>query len=158
MTDLKNRPSLDDVERMTPDEVADLPLAQIAALRSDLYEQKGKLSGIEKCIDAAMDDRFGKRARMQNETGTVRLEDEDGLSVKVEIPKRVEWDQNQLADVAATIKREWNDEPGQYLRIKYEVPESAYKHWPDSLRALFEPARTVKAGKPKFTIEHKETA
>lgn len=158
MTDLKNRPSLDDLEQMTPDQVADLPLAQIAALRSDLAEQKGKLAGIEKRIDAAMDDRFGKRARQEVETGSVRLDDEDGLSVKVEIPKRVEWDQAQLASVASTIAQEWGDEPQQYLRVKYEVPESAYKNWPDSLRALFEPARTVKPGKPKFTIEQKETA
>jgi hypothetical protein len=158
MTDLKNRPSLDDVERMTPDQIADLPLAQIAALRSDLYEQKGKLSGIEKCIDAAMNDRFGKRACQQNETGTVRLEDEDGLAVKVEIPKRVEWDQAQLSGTAEKIVREWGEDPRQYLRIKYEVPESAFKSWPESLRKQFEPARTVKPGKPKFTIEQKETA
>ena len=157
MTDLKNRPTLTDVKQMTPDQVADLPLAQIAALRSDLDEKRDEVKQLDSIITAAMEDRFGKRARKRAEIGTVRLDDEDGLSVKVEIPKRVEWDQAQLASVASTIAREWGDEPQQYMRLKYEVPESAYNNWPDSLRALFEPARTVKAGKPKFTIEQKET-
>jgi hypothetical protein len=158
MTDLKNRPTIDDVAQMTPDQVADLPLAQIAALRADLAELKGHVQQVDSIITAAMDDRFGTRARQEAETGTVHLPDEDGLTVKIEIPKRVEWDQHQLASAAAKIRDEWGDDPGDYLRVKYEVSESAYKAWPSSLRALFEPARTVKPGKPKFTIEQKETA
>ena len=158
MTDLKNRPSLDDVETMTPEQVADLPLAQIAALRADLAELKGKVSTIDQIVTAALDDRFGQRARQEQETGTVRLDDEDGLSVKVELPKRVEWDQQTLAGVARQIRDEWGDDPTDYLRVKYEVSESAYKAWPKDLRALVEPARTVQPGKPKFTIEQKETA
>ena len=39
-----------------------------------------------------------------------------------------------------------------YLDVEYSVSESRFNHWPAALRAQFEPARTVKPGKPTFRL------
>ena len=47
---------------------------------------------------------------------------------------------------------------GEYIKIKYDVSESAYKAWPEVIRKEFEPARTVKPGATTVTIVKKEAA
>ena len=155
MTARPTRPTLNDVQHMTPEQVADLPLSQIQALMSDLSDEKARIGSIDAIIHAAMEDRFGLRARAEIQTGTVRVDDEDGLAVKVDIPKRVEWDQKQLELVASDIRNTWGEDPEDYMRVKRDVTETAYKNWPQALKRIVEPARTVKAGKPKFSIEQK---
>ena len=44
------------------------------------------------------------------------------------------------------------DDPSQYVDIAIKVPERKYTAWPESIRAAFAPARTVKTGKPSFRL------
>ena len=77
----------------------------------------------------------------------------DGLFVIVaDVPKRIDWDQDKLAAIVSRI-RQSGDDPAEFVRTSYEVSERAYAAWPSAIRRLFEPARTLKLGKPRYAIE-----
>lgn len=76
--------------------------------------------------------------------------------VTIATAKRVEWDQEQLLRLEATIRDEWKSDPAEFIDRKLSVREGKYKAWPSDLRAAFEPARLVKAGSPTITIQPKE--
>ena len=84
------------------------------------------------------------------DTGTVRLV-EDGVIVIADLPKRVDWDQAQLAALVERIRAE-GDDPAEYVDTAFKVPERKYAAWPSAIRAAFEDARTVKTGKPVFKL------
>jgi hypothetical protein len=83
-----------------------------------------------------------------NDTGTHNRQ-ERGIDIKITIPKTVAWDQEQLTKAVETIKG-WGENPADYVDVKLSVSETKFKAWPPAIRDLFAPARTVKAGKPKF--------
>ena len=89
-------------------------------------------------------------------TGTVRVEVE-GCEVKADLPKKVEWSQAELRKAVATLT-EWQEDPAEYVKTEMSVAEKQYEAWPKRLKALFEPARTVSAGSPKYTIVVREAA
>lgn len=86
-------------------------------------------------------------------TGTTTIVQGD-VEVKVTRPKIVDWDQEALKDIVDMIRSTWNDDPNQYVGVKYSVSENAYNGWPSALRRPFEAARTVRAGATsmKFTV------
>ncbi|MHA6890856.1 hypothetical protein [Ralstonia pseudosolanacearum] len=83
--------------------------------------------------------------------GTVRIDDH-GQTVKCELTNNVVWDQVKLRQLARNIAAS-GDIPEQYMTIAYKVSETKYKNWPDVMRKQFEGARTVRPGKPSFTLE-----
>jgi len=85
-------------------------------------------------------------------TATVNLED---CRLKINIPKKVKWDQNELEALVQKIQ-DSGDNPRDYIKVKYEVPETAYKNWPERIQQAFEPARRVEQGKPTIKIEENE--
>ena len=44
------------------------------------------------------------------------------------------------------------DDPREYVEITFKVPERAYAAWPERIRNAFEPARTVRTGKPTYRL------
>ena len=83
------------------------------------------------------------------DTGTIRFED-GGVTVIADLPKRIDWDQAQ----ARPDRREHRlgrRRPGRVHR-DHAVGLRAQIHGalPESWRKGFEPARTVRTGKPKF--------
>lgn len=48
------------------------------------------------------------------------------------------------------------DDPADYVETTLRVSERAYGAWPPSIRAAFEPARTVKTGKPSFRLQRED--
>src|SRR5690606_27434028 len=100
-------------------------------------------------FNTALEVRYATRAadarRLQmKDTGTVRFSDGD-FTVVADLPKRVDWDQQKLAAIIERI-RATGDDPAQYVDLTVNVPERKYTAWPDAIRAVFEPARTVKTG------------
>jgi hypothetical protein len=146
----------------TPDRIAFLDTDILARLGRELANAKASLTDVEARLGAALDYRFGEEARKRRlaagkDSGRVRLDDGDFVIV-ADQPKRVEWDQQELAAVIARI-RDAGDDPAEYVKTKLEVSERAYGAWPQRIRAIFEPARTVKLGKPSYTIErHQQEA
>jgi hypothetical protein len=83
--------------------------------------------------------------------GTVNLPIE-GVKVKVVVSKKVSYDQDGLKSNRQQLADNGED-PDEYIKVKYDVSEAAYKSWPTSLKKMFEPYRTVEVSKPKIIIE-----
>ena len=83
-------------------------------------------------------------AHERQDTGTVRFDD-GAVTVIADLPKRVDWDQAQLAGLVERISAA-GDDPTRYVDVSFKVPERKYAAWPESIRQNFEPARTVRTG------------
>jgi hypothetical protein len=148
--------TLEQLRAWPPGKVAAQPIEVLSALADSLAEMKAFIADAEARLNAGLDVRFGERARQLRaadgkDSGRVRLG--DGLFVVVaDTPKRVDWDQDKLAAIVARI-RQVGDDPADYVRSTYEVSERVYTAWPSAIRRLFEPARTVRLGKPRYAIE-----
>jgi len=106
-------------------------------------------------IDLALELKYGRRAHqlrlaMGKDSGVVHFDDGQ-VQITADLPKRVEWHQAKLADIARRIA-DSGDDPAEFVEISYRVSETKFNAWPQSLRSAFVPARTVKTGKAKFTL------
>lgn len=151
----ENRPDIDALINLPTGELAAQPVEFLAALQQEIDDAARQLKTITSRFAAALDLRYATRASEARracgkDTGTVRLVDGE-YTVVVDLPKRVEWDQDRLAAVVERI-RAAGDDPTQYVDIAIKVPERKYTAWPDAIRANFEPARTVGHGKASFTL------
>lgn len=96
--------------------------------------------------------------KLFNATGDIgtQTESDDTGRVKFTTGKKVAYDQEGLAVMAGKIRSEWNESPEEYLVIKYDINETAYKNWPTVLQKEFEPYRTVSNGTTSLKIELNE--
>ena len=124
-------------------------------IRPQLAPIKAELSEVEKAIESTVSGPAKANfAAAQKDTGTVHFE-LDGVHVKVTCDKTVKWDQAKLEDIFNKI-RTAGDNPNQYIKTDYKVSETSFKEWPDAVKAVFTPARTVTPGKPKFEFHFNE--
>ena len=89
------------------------------------------------------------------DTGTVRLVDGD-YTIVADLPKRVDWDQGKLAQLARNIA-ESGEDPAEFIDTRLSVSERKYTALPAAWRREFEPARTVGFGKASFKLEPADT-
>lgn len=89
-----------------------------------------------------------KLAETKKDTGTVNFPLE-GVMVKAQVSKTVKWNQEGLAGLCERI-RSAGDNPSEYMKIAYDVSETKFKEWPDTIKNAFSPFRTVVPGKPRF--------
>jgi len=151
----ENTPTPDDLPGLSPQEIAGLPVELLAILQREIDERLKRDKAAKTRLDAALTVRYATRAAEERQaqakdTGTVRFDDGD-FTVVADLPKRVEWDQAQLAAMVERI-RAAGDDPAEYVDIAFKVPERKYAAWPDAIRQGFEPARTVKTGALKVEI------
>lgn len=151
------------MSRLTPEALLDMPASQLSErAATELFDLKllaSDLTALAKAVndhlDHALELRFAEKAqalrRAQGKDFGVTHFDDGGVRVTADLPKRVEWDQTQLTDIAARI-RITGEDPAQYIETSYRVSETKYGAWPESIRAVFEPARTVKPGKSGFRL------
>lgn len=144
-----NTPSIDDLVNLPAGEIAQWPVELLAALQREIDTATKRLKAATARFNSALEVRYATRAadarRLQmKDTGTVRFNDGD-FTVVADLPKRVDWDQHKLAAIIERI-RATGDDPAQYVDLTVKVPERKYTAWPDAIRAVFEPARTVKTG------------
>jgi hypothetical protein len=155
MANLPNRPTLAAIRAMPVAQLAELPGEHLALLQEEAAASLDAARQMKDQLDGAIALRFAGLAEAQRraagkDTGTVRF-DRDGVTVVADLPKKVDWDQTLLAAVVERI-RAAGDDPSQYVDIAIKVPERKYGAWPDSIRAAFAPARTVKTGKQTFRL------
>lgn len=155
MPSARNPPSLEDIRALPIGEIAALPPAHLALLQEDAEAALATAKTLKDWLDGAIALRYADRAaRLRREqgkdTGTVRFADDD-VTVVADLPKKAEWDQAQLATLIERI-RAAGDDPADYVEISYRVPERKYAAWPARIREAFASARTVRAGKPTFTL------
>ena len=161
MTYPKNTPSVDDMLNMPTGELAQMPVELLASLQAELAHATKQLKAATARFSAALEVRYSSRAAEARracgkDTGTVRLVDGD-FTIVADLPKRVDWDQEKLAHCARNIA-ESGEDPAEFIDTKLTVSERKYTALPESWRKGFEPARTVKVGALKITLEPNEVA
>lgn len=155
MAMLPNRPTLDAVRALPVAEILVLPAEHLALLQSDARDAldgaKRTLDWIEGAIALRYEQRaIAARAAAGKDTGTVRFLD-GTVEITAELTKRVEWDQRRLAALAEQI-RAGGEDPADYVEVSFRVSERAYTAWPERIRGAFEPARTVRTGRPIYRL------
>jgi hypothetical protein len=146
-----------------PADIAEMSVSQLAALPPEQKHEIDKnldaaIDWLKKArtkFDAALDQCYGEQARAAlresgRDFGTAHISD-GPLHLKFELPKKVSWNQKQLAEIAERIVASGEKVEG-YLDIKLSVSESRYTNWPPALQQQFAAARTVDSGKPSFTL------
>lgn len=156
MTYPKNIPSVDDMLNLPAGELAMMPVELLASLQAELAHAQGQLKAATARFSTALEVRYATRAAEAREasgkdTGTVRLTDGD-YTVIAGLPKRVEWDQEKLALMAQNLVATGED-PAEFIDTKLSVSERKYGALPEAWRKGFEPARTVKVGALKVTLQ-----
>ncbi len=150
-----NRVRLDDIANMPVGDIAALPVEELAHLQAEATAALDHAKRIKEWLDGAIALRFGEDAEAARRaegktTGTVRFED-GPVTIVADLPKKVEWDQAQLAALVERI-RETGEDPADYVDIAFKVSERRYGAWPPALRETFAPARIVKVGKETFRL------
>lgn len=148
---------------LTPQTMLDMPVGLLAQRpAAELFELKrlaADLSAVAKAVsdhlDRALELRYADQAQSLRRAagkdyGVVHFDD-GSVRVTADAPKKVTWDEAQLAEIARRI-RATGEDPDQYLEIGYRVSEAKFTAWPDAIRAVFAPARTTRPGKPAFRL------
>lgn len=152
---ISNHITLADIHRMPVGQIAALPADQLALLKGAAEEQLTQAKSVADWLDGAISLKYADRAQdtrqeAGKDTGTIRFED-DGVTVIGELPKRIDWDQALLAQISESIAAAGED-PSEFIETTLKVSERKYAALPESWRKGFEPARTVRTGKPKFRL------
>jgi hypothetical protein len=155
MNALSNRPTLDALRQMPVGDLIALPAEHLALLQTDSAEALEAARHLHEWLNAAIALRYEQRAiaargAAGKDTGIVRFQD-GSVEVAVELPKRVEWDQRRLSALVEQI-RAGGEDPGEYVELTFKVSGRAYTAWPERIRQVFEPARTVRTGRPSYRL------
>jgi hypothetical protein len=142
-------------------ELAARPVHDLDRVVRQLGVLKEQVRACDSVLQAALSHRYQEQAQRQRlfagkATGTVRFEDGDYVVI-ADLPKRPEYDQAKLKAAVDTL-RGWGETPEDYVSFEIKVAESRYTAWPPAIRKLFEPARTLKTGKPSFKLEARTAA
>ena len=148
-----NRVTLAQLDKMTAEEVQAIPQDQLVMLVEDLAEIMAKSKARNDRLNAETSRRYAAKAaelrkEAKKDTGTVNVID-GAFQIKADLPKKVEWDQAELAK-SVEVLRGWGEDPADYVTIEVKVSEKKYDAWPPKIRTVFEPARTVKVGTQTF--------
>ena len=141
---------------MSDAQLASLPPAQHCEVHHNLAQLVDWVKKAQAKVHAAMQRRYAEQERAVRveagkDFGTVRFNDGQ-VRITVDTPKRVSWDQKQLAAIAERIAAS-GERVQEYVDIEFSVPESRFNNWPAALREQFEPARTVKPGKAIYALD-----
>ncbi len=143
------------IDDMNADQLAALPLDQVAILLEDAAIMAKRAAGYRDRLQAMLDARFAETARAARraggkDTGTVRFTEANTVVV-ADLPKKVAWNPAKLREASAALV-EMGENPAEYITTELKVAESKFAAWPESLRAMFVPARTVATGKPTYEL------
>ena len=154
-----NVPKFDDLDRLSIGEIADMPPDLLFALQEAAASETARIKRLKDRLEAALAQRYGaateaERSAQGKTSGTVRIEDAS-VVVIADLPKKVAWEQDRLAAMAARIAAA-GDDPAEYLEIAYRVSERRFGAWPEAMREGFAAARTETTGKPVFRLETRD--
>lgn len=157
----ENTPSVDDMLNMPVTELALMPPSLLSAVQAEIDVAIDHMKAVTERFALALEVRYAARASEcrqadGKDAGIIRFED-DGVTVIADLPKRIDWDQAKLAQIAENIASAGED-PAEFIDTKLSVSERKYGALPESWRKGFEPARTVRTGKPKFRLVLNEGA
>lgn len=154
---MRNSVTLAQLNEMDAGQVDSLPLDLIETLLEEVAEQKMFIKNVDDKLFRSLDRRFAEKAATARkadgrDTGTVTIPAGGGYLVKADLPKKVTWNQDRLADAEDKLRNQWEEDPADYITLERKVAESKYTAWPKSIQRLFAPARTVSTGKPSYEL------
>lgn len=128
-----------------------LTMAQLRDMRT---ETQSTLEAVKKNLNGINAEIESRVKPLVNGFGTVEREVE-GVKVKITNQKKVEWDQEKLAEKYKSML-EHDFDPTAYIKVEteYKVSETAFRDWSDELKESFADARTEKTG--SFKVEFKK--
>lgn len=131
-------------------------LKELLQRKSDIDAEMATLKAAASIVSEQIDELLSQRLvdlrQVQGkEFGAVNMVFE-GYKVTETITKKVDWDQEKLLGLFEKIMAA-GDRPGDYMRMKLDVPEKLFGAFPDPIKAIFAEARTVKGERPKLTFE-----
>lgn len=155
MTGLANHPTTADLEALPIAAVASLPADQLVLPQDEVEALLDQARRLATRLEAALSLRCAERTKrlrqaLEKDTGTIRFHDGE-VVVVADIPRKISWDQAQLAALVERIRAQGED-PGCYVELGYRVPERRYAAWPPAIRETFAAARSVQPGKPSFRL------
>ena len=153
---ISNHITLADIHCMPVGKISALPADQLAMLKEAADQKLTQAKMVADWLDGAISLKYAdrateRRAEAGKNAGTIRFED-GGVTVIADLAKRIDWNQAKLAQIAENIALSGED-PAEFIDTKLTVSERKYTALPESWRKGFEPARTVRTGKPKFRFE-----
>ena len=126
------------------------------ALKRDIDRQKKEMEELNSLLQA----RFFSEARDElqrdgKDFGTTTIFSEQDQKVKVDINKKVTWDQQALRDAFDSMDAE---DARHYAKVTYSVDERKYTNAPPAIVAKLQPARTVEQGTINVDLVQTEEA
>ena len=136
-------------------QIAALPDAQLQEAHINLLSLQSMVKAVLDRMHTALDQRYAGQAHAARQAngrdfGVCHLSD-GALRITVDLPKKVSWDQKQLAAIAERIAAA-GEKVADYIDTDYAVSESRFNNWPPALKDQFAQARTVKPGKPSYRL------
>ena len=125
--------------------------AALAWMADDLAVRARELAADKAALEATLVARYPV---VPDFTGT-QSRDDDGWSVKIEVPKKVDWDADKLIEACNALEAAGED-PREFVDFAPKVSETKFKSIPERFRKLLEPARTVTPGKVRISLSRKE--
>lgn len=126
---------------------------RLAWMADDLAARAKELAAEKASLEAELVRRYPVPADF---TGTDHRDDGE-WSVKIEVPKKVDWDTDGLIAACDALEAQGED-PREFVDFAPKVSETKFKSIPERFRKLLEPARTVTPGKVKITLVRREAA
>tara|TARA_A100000172_G_scaffold75849_1_gene58903 strand:- start:82 stop:540 length:459 start_codon:yes stop_codon:yes gene_type:complete len=140
-----------DLSDTTPEKLAtELTVEELAGIDAQLRADKAELDKRRATFEAVLNEKF--EGQIGSDLGTTRIED-GHYDVVVTTPKKVKWDADLVEEIETLLRDQWQEDPSDYIVTKRTVEENKYKAWPKTIQELFNPARTVSAGKRQFKFE-----
>ncbi|MDP2357728.1 MAG: hypothetical protein Q8M31_16915 [Beijerinckiaceae bacterium] len=155
---IPNQIKIDALPRLPAVEIAALPAGELARLQQETDSALRKAKSAIARLDEALVLKYAERAKIarleaERDFGIARFRD-GHFTIVADLPKRVDWDQYDLASLVERIK-EGGEDPRDYVDVTFKVSERKFASWPGHIRKAFEAARTVRPGAPcfKFVID-----
>lgn len=137
------------------DELAALSSETLFHLQQEAVDQRAMAGAIVKQLDQVLIVKYSERAQAclqaaGQASGVVHFSD-GHVRITAEQPRQVVWDQCRLAEMVRRLAAHGGD-PTEYVETRYHVSEARFNAWPTSLKQMFEPARSLKRGAPRFRL------
>lgn len=153
---IPNHISVGDFVHMAVGEIVALPAEVLANLQQEIEERLRFAKTASDWLNGALALKYADRAAQARgdagkDFGAARFADGD-VTIVADLPKKVDWDQFELAQLVERIKADGED-PREYVDISFKVSERKFAAWPSHIRSAFTTARTVRSGSPSFKLK-----
>jgi hypothetical protein len=155
---MSNRIHLEDLAGINPGVLLDLPIDQLEMLLSEAQSNvdaaTSVLDGLKSILVARFESKAAQLRRAAGkDTGTVRVIHGD-YEVVANLPKRVEWCQKTIGAALDALDATDCDVPmSKLVKVDIKISEGYYEQLKPEHKAILLPARTVKTGKPTYSLK-----